>query len=82
MDGFVRGERITLQEGRSTPTDLPELPREVDAESTAAYIRAVLQGRKPIPNPWRCRWNTSCDWRRMNTGKVTLVGAGPATRNC
>jgi anthranilate phosphoribosyltransferase len=25
------------------------LPREVDAETTAAYIRDVLQGRKPIP---------------------------------
>jgi anthranilate phosphoribosyltransferase len=50
MDGFVRGERVTLQEGRKgTLTDLPDLPKEVDAHSTAAYIRDVLQGRKPIP---------------------------------
>jgi anthranilate phosphoribosyltransferase len=50
MDGFVRGERVTLQEGRrGTLTDLPGLPKEVDPETTAAYIRAVLEGRKPIP---------------------------------
>jgi anthranilate phosphoribosyltransferase len=50
MDGFVRGTRVALQEGRKgTLTDLPDLPREVDAETTAAYIRDVLQGRKPIP---------------------------------
>jgi len=50
MDGFVRGERVTLQEGRKgTLTDLPHLPKEVDPETTAAYIRAVLAGDKPIP---------------------------------
>ena len=50
MDGFVRGARVPLQEGRKgTLTDLPDLPREVDPETTASYIRDVLQGRKPIP---------------------------------
>lgn len=50
MDGFVRGERITLQEGRKgTLTDLPELPKEVDPETTAAYIRGVLAGHRQIP---------------------------------
>ena len=50
MDGFVRGERVTLQEGRKgTITDLPHLPKEVDPESTASYIRAVLAGDKPVP---------------------------------
>ena len=50
MDGFVRGERVTLQEGqRGTLTDLPDLPKEVDPETTAAYIRAVLAGDKPVP---------------------------------
>lgn len=50
MDGFVRGERITLQEGqRGTVSNVPELPKEVDPETTAAYIRDVLAGRKPIP---------------------------------
>ena len=50
MDGFVRGEKVSLQEGRKgTLTDLPELPKEVDPESTAAYIGDVLAGRKQIP---------------------------------
>lgn len=51
MDGFVRGERVTLEEGRKgTVTDMPELPKETDADTTAAYIRDVLAGRKPIPD--------------------------------
>ncbi|HWP13109.1 MAG TPA: DNA-binding protein YbiB [Ramlibacter sp.] len=50
MDGFVGGRRETLQEGRKgTLTDLPDLPREIDAESTAVYIQDVLAGRKPVP---------------------------------
>lgn len=51
MDGFVRGRRVTLEEGRKgTLTDLPHLPKEVDASTTAAYIADVLAGRKPIPH--------------------------------
>ena len=50
MDGFVRGERVTLEEGRKgTVTALPDLPKDVDPETTAAYIRDVLAGRKPVP---------------------------------
>jgi anthranilate phosphoribosyltransferase len=50
MDGFVRGQRVPLEEGRKgTLTELPDLPKEVDPDSTAAYIRDVLAGRKPIP---------------------------------
>ena len=50
MDGFVRGQRVPLEEGRKgTLTELPDLPKDVDPESTAAYIRDVLAGRKPIP---------------------------------
>ena len=29
---------------------LPRLPREIDAESTAAYIQEVLAGSKPVPS--------------------------------
>ncbi|MEP6789907.1 MAG: DNA-binding protein YbiB [Ramlibacter sp.] len=51
MDGFVRGARVTLQEGKKgTLTDLPDLPKEIGAESTAAYIQDVLAGRKPVPD--------------------------------
>jgi anthranilate phosphoribosyltransferase len=50
MEGFIRGRRVLLEEGRKgTLTDLPELPKEVDAASTAAYIRDVLDGSRPIP---------------------------------
>jgi anthranilate phosphoribosyltransferase len=50
MDGFIRGKRIALEEGRKgTLTDLPDLPGEIDPASTAAYIEDVLQGRKPVP---------------------------------
>ena len=51
MDGYVRGKHVPLQEGRKgTITDLPDFPKEVDVETTAAYIRAVLAGDKPIPD--------------------------------
>jgi len=50
MDGFVAGRRLTLEVGqKGTLTDLPDLPREIDAETTAAYIQDVLAGRKPVP---------------------------------
>ena len=50
MDGFVRGQRTTLQEGRKgTVTDMPDLPKDIDAATTAAYIQDVLDGRKPVP---------------------------------
>ena len=50
MDGFIAGRRVTLEAGqKGTLTDLPELPKEIDAASTAAYIREVLDGARPIP---------------------------------
>jgi anthranilate phosphoribosyltransferase len=50
MDGFIAGRRIALEAGqKGTLTDLPDLPREIDAESTAAYIQDVLAGRKSVP---------------------------------
>jgi anthranilate phosphoribosyltransferase len=50
MDGFVAGRRVTLEVGqKGTLTDLPDLPREIDAETTAAYIQDVLAERKPVP---------------------------------
>ncbi|MBC7605051.1 MAG: DNA-binding protein YbiB [Ramlibacter sp.] len=50
MDGFVNGVRLPLEEGRKgTLTDLPDLPREIDAATTASYIRDVVAGRKSVP---------------------------------
>ena len=51
MDGFIAGRRVVLQEGlKGTLTTLPDLPREIDAQATAVYIREVMAGRKPIPH--------------------------------
>jgi anthranilate phosphoribosyltransferase len=52
MDAFRHGQRILLQPAQEGPlAQLPDLPREVDADSTAAYIRAVLSGERAIPQP-------------------------------
>ncbi|MES2939092.1 MAG: DNA-binding protein YbiB [Pseudomonadota bacterium] len=51
MEGFVAGQRTLLEEGRpGTVNDMPELPREIDAATTAGYIRDVLHGRRPVPD--------------------------------
>ncbi len=51
MDGFVRGRRLVLEEGRrGTLADLPGWPSGVGPEVTAAYIRDVLRERQPVPD--------------------------------
>lgn len=51
MEVFRDGERTEVQAQQDGPlAKLPSLP-EVDAASTAAYIRAVLNGSLPIPTP-------------------------------
>ncbi len=50
MDGFIRGRRIALEAGqKGTLTDMPALPAQIDAGSTATYIRDVMAGRAPCP---------------------------------
>ena len=52
MDGFTGGVRTRLQGAQTGPlVKLPELPGAIDADSTAAYIRAVMAGEKPVPPP-------------------------------
>jgi anthranilate phosphoribosyltransferase len=52
MEAFRDGQRHLLQAAQDGPlASLPELPREVDAASTAAYIRSVLEGSSPVPTP-------------------------------
>ena len=52
MDGFLNGQRVLLQEAQSGALSvLPELPREIDAASTARYIRKVMAGNCPTPAP-------------------------------
>jgi anthranilate phosphoribosyltransferase len=50
MDGFIRGRHVALELGqKGTLTDLPDLPKDIDAATTAAYIRDVLDERRPLP---------------------------------
>lgn len=52
MQGFVAGRAIALQEPQGgTLTALPDLPTQIDALSTAAYIRRVMAGDSPVPEP-------------------------------
>jgi anthranilate phosphoribosyltransferase len=51
MEGFVRGEHRVLQEAvKGTVTDLPDWPKDIAPEATAAYSRDVLAGRTPVPS--------------------------------
>ena len=50
MQAFLNGRRTLLQEAqRGTLDTLPDLPKTIDAASTATYIRAVLAGDQPVP---------------------------------
>ena len=50
MDAFINGKRQLLQETQSgTLSSLPDLPKAIDAASTAAYIQAVMAGVQPVP---------------------------------
>ena len=52
MQGFIHGQSVVLQEHQAGPLhDLPALPTAIDPESTAHYIRDVLEGRLPVPRP-------------------------------
>ena len=51
-EGFVRGERMVLEPGEDgSVTDMPELPTELDPLTTAAYVRAAMSGKRPVPAP-------------------------------
>jgi anthranilate phosphoribosyltransferase len=52
MDAFVRGTRTPLVETQAgSLIKLPELPTDIDADSTARYTQAVLHGELPVPAP-------------------------------
>ena len=52
MEAFVAGERQALDTAQSgTLATLPDLPPTTEAQATAQYIRAVMQGDKPVPTP-------------------------------
>jgi hypothetical protein len=54
MDIWLSGQRMpelstAAQEG--VLTELPLLPRQIDAATVAVYVQAVLAGEKPVPVP-------------------------------
>jgi len=52
MDHFQDGVRRCVQAAQTgSLAQLPQLPASPDAGSTAAYIRAVLDGLQPVPTP-------------------------------
>ncbi|MBP9954768.1 MAG: DNA-binding protein YbiB [Ottowia sp.] len=52
MDLFLNGEAHTVQEAQPGPlATLPALPTSTDAAVTADYIRDVMEGRLPPPEP-------------------------------
>ena len=52
MDAFRNGQRHLLQPAQDGPlASVPDLPRDISADATAAYIREVLDGRRPVPVP-------------------------------
>jgi anthranilate phosphoribosyltransferase len=52
MDGFLQGQRMALETAQTgTLATLPDLPKAIDAATTAAYIEAVLAGRQAVPTP-------------------------------
>jgi anthranilate phosphoribosyltransferase len=52
IEAFVAGQRRLLQSAQTGPlASLPDLPSEIDALSTAAYISRVLSGQQAVPAP-------------------------------
>jgi anthranilate phosphoribosyltransferase len=52
MQGFVNGKLVDQQQHQhGTLISLPELPTSMDAASTAAFIRRVMDGTQPVPAP-------------------------------
>ncbi|WP_372825642.1 DNA-binding protein YbiB [Polaromonas sp.] len=50
MEAFIDGKRTLLQAAQpGTLASVPDLPKEIDSDSTAAYIRAVLSGTHAVP---------------------------------
>jgi len=52
MDVFLNGTAYPVQEGQPSQfANAPVLPEQIDADATAAYIHAALDGRVPVPRP-------------------------------
>jgi anthranilate phosphoribosyltransferase len=54
LDVFMRGIQrpdLSLSAQEGVLTELPVLPRAIDAATTAVYIQSVISGEKPAPAP-------------------------------
>lgn len=52
MQGYIAGRVVERQEHQGgTLASLPDLPATTEAGTTAAYIRQVLAGAQPVPQP-------------------------------
>ncbi|MBI2749792.1 MAG: DNA-binding protein YbiB [Burkholderiales bacterium] len=52
MQGYIAGRVVERQEHQGgTLASLPDLPATTEAGATAAYIRQVLAGAQPVPQP-------------------------------
>ena len=52
MTSILRGQATAVMEHQVGPlTGLPSLPQSCDAQTTADYIRSVIDGSSPIPQP-------------------------------
>jgi anthranilate phosphoribosyltransferase len=52
MTRILRGQATAVTEHQAGAlTSLPDLPQSCDAQTTANYIQAVLNGKSPIPHP-------------------------------
>lgn len=79
MEAFRHGQRHLLQAAQDGPlANLPDLPREVDAPSTAAYIGAVLDGERPVPRPIALQVEHILqEVRRQSTTQIAETTATP-----
>jgi anthranilate phosphoribosyltransferase len=51
IEWFHDHERTTLVQKQAPVDEMPPLPVQSDAATTAAWIRAALEGREPVPAP-------------------------------
>jgi anthranilate phosphoribosyltransferase len=49
IDWFHAGERTVLVQKQDIAHDVPVLPPQRDADTTAEWIRAVMEGNQPVP---------------------------------
>jgi anthranilate phosphoribosyltransferase len=52
---FHQGQRTILVERQEPVDEMPPLPAASDAATTAAWIRAALDGTAPVPEPIACQ---------------------------